>query len=177
MTGPTETIRTCLAKSFQFKGRATRSEFWWFAPVGLVIGLVGSWLGAASVDEREPLTLLLLAAATLASFTPLAAAGSRRLQDSGENGQDIFLPMMPLLFLTVFFSVVYHVSLGLFVTTLIAPPVGFLLAFFYWFALVAALVLAPLAGLFFLGPVIGQLLVASDPASNSYGPNPKEVHS
>lgn len=28
--GPLDAIKTCLAKSFQFKGRASRSEFWWF---------------------------------------------------------------------------------------------------------------------------------------------------
>jgi len=37
---PAQAIKTCLAKSFQFKGRVTRSEFWWFAPIGLTPVLI-----------------------------------------------------------------------------------------------------------------------------------------
>jgi uncharacterized membrane protein YhaH (DUF805 family) len=29
--GPMQSITTCLRKSFDFSGRATRAEFWWFA--------------------------------------------------------------------------------------------------------------------------------------------------
>ncbi|MEO0905038.1 MAG: DUF805 domain-containing protein, partial [Pseudomonadota bacterium] len=29
--GPLDAIKTGFAKSFEFKGRASRSEFWWFA--------------------------------------------------------------------------------------------------------------------------------------------------
>ncbi|MDD9855928.1 MAG: DUF805 domain-containing protein, partial [Gammaproteobacteria bacterium] len=28
--GPVDAIRTCLVKFFDFRGRASRSEFWWF---------------------------------------------------------------------------------------------------------------------------------------------------
>ena len=41
---PAEAIPICLVKSFQWKGRASRSEYWWFLPVG--IALPGTLLDA-----------------------------------------------------------------------------------------------------------------------------------
>ncbi len=35
--GPAQAIRTCYAKSLQSSGRASRSEDWWFLPVGLAL--------------------------------------------------------------------------------------------------------------------------------------------
>ncbi|MFQ1699304.1 DUF805 domain-containing protein [Loktanella agnita] len=41
--GPTQAIRTCLAKSFQFKGRASQAEFWWFAGALATVAFVFLW--------------------------------------------------------------------------------------------------------------------------------------
>ena len=38
--GPLDAIKTCLAKSFQFKGRASRAEFWWFACALFIITIL-----------------------------------------------------------------------------------------------------------------------------------------
>ncbi|MGL6211063.1 MAG: DUF805 domain-containing protein [Paracoccaceae bacterium] len=37
--GPLQSIKTCLVKSFQFSGRATRPEFWWFTLATIVLML------------------------------------------------------------------------------------------------------------------------------------------
>ena len=76
-------VRTCLQQKYMdFKGRASRSEFWWFVLVyvigAVIISLPGSYI----------LSLIY----GLAMFLPLSAAGARRLQDTGRNGMLIFVP-------------------------------------------------------------------------------------
>ena len=69
-----EAIRVCFIKYAEFNGRASRSEFWWFA---LFITLVGGALEYLS----QNLTAIFLIAVLL----PLLAAGTRRLRDSGKS--------------------------------------------------------------------------------------------
>lgn len=69
-----ESIRVCLVKYADFSGRASRSEFWWFA---LFVTLVTSAL--AYFGEA------LASAFLIAMLLPLLAAGARRLRDSGKS--------------------------------------------------------------------------------------------
>lgn len=69
-----ESIRICLAKYADFNGRASRSEFWWFA---LFVTLVT----AALMYFGEALASVFL----IAMLLPLLAAGTRRLRDSGKS--------------------------------------------------------------------------------------------
>lgn len=69
-----ESIRVCLAKYAEFNGRASRSEFWWFA---LFVLLVASALTYLS----ETLGSVFL----IAILLPLLAAGTRRLRDSDKS--------------------------------------------------------------------------------------------
>ena len=70
-----ESIRVCLSKYAEFNGRASRSEFWWFA---LFVTLVGSALAMV----HEVLSSIFL----IAILLPLLAAGARRLHDTGRSG-------------------------------------------------------------------------------------------
>lgn len=70
-----ESILVCLKKYAEFNGRASRSEFWWFA---LFITLVAS----AFTYIHQALASIFLIAVLL----PLLAAGTRRLNDSGKSG-------------------------------------------------------------------------------------------
>lgn len=70
-----EAIRVCFIKYAQFDGRASRSEFWWFA---LFVTLVAGAL--------EYLSQNLSAIFLIAVLLPLLAAGTRRLRDSGKSG-------------------------------------------------------------------------------------------
>ena len=70
-----ESIRVCFTKYAEFRGRATRSEFWWFM---LFVTLVASAL--LYVSEAWSNVFL------VAILLPLLAAGSRRLRDSGKSG-------------------------------------------------------------------------------------------
>lgn len=80
-----EAIRTCLRKYADFQGRASRSEFWWFA---LFVVLVTSALELA----HEILAGIFLIAVLL----PLLAAGARRLRDSGKDPWWLLFLLVPV---------------------------------------------------------------------------------
>ena len=69
-----ESIRVCLTKYADFNGRASRSEFWWFA---LFITLVS----AALVYVHQNLAYVF----QIAVLLPFLAAGARRLRDVGKS--------------------------------------------------------------------------------------------
>ena len=70
-----ESIRVCLTKYAEFNGKASRSEFWWFA---LFVTLVASALMYLSQNLSNVFMV--------ATLLPLLAAGSRRLHDTGKSG-------------------------------------------------------------------------------------------
>ena len=84
-----EAVKTCLKKSFVFKGRARRSEFWWWTLFSFIIGLVVSFV----TDEIPDDNLLLLLPFTLGVlvfciYLGIAnfAVSTRRLHDIGRSG-------------------------------------------------------------------------------------------
>lgn len=70
-------LATCLAKYADFKGRASRPEYWWFYLFTVLL----SW-GAMLVDHTQVLSMLV----SLALFLPSFAAGARRLHDTNRSG-------------------------------------------------------------------------------------------
>ena len=165
--GPSAAIRNGLSKSLSFRGRATRSEFWWFAPLGLIppiaLGASYSWW---PVDPRGIWRLGLLFLVSV----PLLAAGSRRLQDVGEEGHQIAYPFMPLL---MFWIIGVSLFLALHIPVLASWALvllfllGLVLLPVYLFALWASVMLA--------ASIVGLLLLPSEPGSNRYDPNPSEA--
>ncbi len=77
-----EAVQTCFSKYADFKGRAVRSEFWWFVLAYIIGAIIVSLLGIYILSLLYGLAL----------FLPLSAAGARRLQDTGRNGFLIFIP-------------------------------------------------------------------------------------
>lgn len=78
-------IKTCLCKYATFTGRAVRSEFWWFALLYAVIGMipkVGYYL-------------------TLAILIPYIAVAVRRLHDSNHCGWWILCPLYNIYLLII----------------------------------------------------------------------------
>lgn len=156
-------IRSGFAKSFQFKGRASRSEFWWFAPVAIVFSGTVTWVFATLRNHDYWSTNWIV---LFFALTPFWASGYRRMQDAGELGQDIFYPA------ALFFGIPLGLVSAFYAVGIVSPIIAFLLAMFVGLPLIAA-------GAFLIfvsvGPVIGQLLVPSEPGPNRFGPNPHEV--
>jgi DNA-binding CsgD family transcriptional regulator len=77
-------IRKCLTKYAEFNGRASRSEFWWFA-LFIVICISAFTLINETIGEVFLLAMML----------PLLAAGSRRLHDSGKSAWQLLYLLLP----------------------------------------------------------------------------------
>ncbi len=69
-----ESIFTCFRKSFDFRGRAQRAEYWWFAVFQIVLGLATSW------------SLILGSIVSWGLLLPILAVTARRLHDTGRTG-------------------------------------------------------------------------------------------
>jgi uncharacterized membrane protein YhaH (DUF805 family) len=93
-----EAIKTCLRKYAVFEGRASRSEFWWFAlayyaffllilPVLVVMGR-GSTLDKASNDNAvENVAAFVVGLALYVGLLlPIVSATVRRLHDTDRSG-------------------------------------------------------------------------------------------
>jgi hypothetical protein len=78
-------IKTCFTKYADFGGRATRSEYWWWA----LFTFVG-YVCAAVIDDR------LYAAFAIATLLPSIAVTARRLHDVGRSGWWQLLYFLPL---------------------------------------------------------------------------------
>jgi uncharacterized membrane protein YhaH (DUF805 family) len=81
-----ESIKTCFAKYAIFQGRASRSEYWWFA----LFIMLGS-MAASIVDAR------LSGLFTLGTLLPSLAAATRRLHDTGRSGWWQLVVLVPVL--------------------------------------------------------------------------------
>lgn len=100
----TEAVSTVLSKYATFSGRATRSEFWWyalflvvlFAVTQLIDGfLVGPMLGFGLGDGEagQPLTMLV----SLGLLLPNIAVAVRRLHDIGRTGWWVLIGLVPII--------------------------------------------------------------------------------
>lgn len=79
-------VQTCFKKYAEFNGRASRSEYWWFALAIFLISLV-----LATVSST--LTNLF----SLATLLPSLAVGARRLHDTDRSGWWQLLWIVPII--------------------------------------------------------------------------------
>lgn len=151
--GPVQAIKTCFAKSFQFSGRASRPEFWWFWLFDLLIFVfaffvIDLWLfgildtGFAFAPASGLINLLLI--------IPMTAVTMRRLHDCGWQG----LPA-PVAYGGIYVAP-YAFGMSHLDTSRWISPVETVSLFLYVVILIAA-------------------LFPGKRGSNFYGPNPNEV--
>ena len=94
----TESIKFCLSNYANFKGRASRSEYWYFALFGALVYFVSALL-----------LLELNVLAFLGLLIPTLAAAVRRLHDGGRSGSNLLWVLVPIGGIVVF---VWLVSAG-----------------------------------------------------------------
>ncbi|NOC46228.1 DUF805 domain-containing protein [Ruegeria sp. HKCCD7559] len=160
---PMQAISTGFRKTFVCSGRATRSEFWWFAPVALVLPIVTATQLKWQKAETWGIWQLFV---VMVACVPLLSAMSRRLQDTGEEGRQAFYPFMPLIILWLGYQVTYWLGLVLLAGS------GFGILFLGLFVIVlitAALLIGFITSALVAANVLGMMLVASDPQSNRFG--------
>ncbi len=81
MMNPVESVVTCIKKYFNFKGRARRSEFWWFALLIVLLNFLSTFLGFV-----VPAVSLVISICLILLFIPNVAALTRRLHDANHSG-------------------------------------------------------------------------------------------
>ena len=74
----TESIKTCYSKFFDFSGRASKSEYWWFQLYNLIIYLL--------IFVFQGDLQILVSIITVVNILPAVAAGVRRIHDSNKSG-------------------------------------------------------------------------------------------
>lgn len=102
-----ESVKTCFQKYVTFKGRARRSEYWWFCLLNFIAGIVTVVLDYQMDTINIELGLGALSGLyTLIVFLPGLAVSVRRLHDTGHSGWYYlltFIPILGALFLLYFF--------------------------------------------------------------------------
>ena len=86
-----DAVRTCFQKYVEFKGRASRPEYWWFFLSYAIVYVVGLII-VSSVKGLAFLLWIVL----LAYFLPLLAAAVRRLHDTGRSGWWYLIALIPI---------------------------------------------------------------------------------
>ena len=79
-----QSIAYCFSNYFNFNGRASRSEFWWFQLFALLLSVVGSVWDASMGDTSGNGMMYWIA--VIATFFPAIAVASRRLHDVNKSG-------------------------------------------------------------------------------------------
>ena len=120
--GFVEAIKTCFQKFANFKGRARRSEFWWFyllvcivncifyypisalmakktALINEGIGIAMSGGDTSAIEAQDPTTTIIVLCVVwgiigLVLFIPSLAAMVRRLHDTGKSGNLCWLYLL-----------------------------------------------------------------------------------
>ena len=103
-----EAIKVCFAKYSDFKGRASRSEFWWFFLVQLfyssVLGIAMNAVALSMIGASNVVGLMLTALAqmilTLVILVPYCAVGVRRFHDTNRSGEG-FVIAVTVIFLSM----------------------------------------------------------------------------
>jgi uncharacterized membrane protein YhaH (DUF805 family) len=79
-----------------FYGRASRSEFWWWFLVNVLVGGALSALSGNGTNHSNTFFSILSALWSLATLVPNLALSTRRLHDTNRSGFWIFLALIPV---------------------------------------------------------------------------------
>ena len=99
-----QSIQTCYKKFFDFSGRASKSEYWWFQLYTIII------YGMQFVFQGD--LVLVFSILVIANIIPLYAAGVRRLHDTDKSGWFVLISIIPILGLIIFFLLMGEGSKG-----------------------------------------------------------------
>ena len=93
-----QAVRSAIQQHYcDFNGRASRSEYWWFALFTLILSVIIQAFGVISSD----VSLYLSAIVNLALFLPGLSLDVRRLHDINKSGWYILLVLIPIVGLII----------------------------------------------------------------------------
>ena len=169
-----QAVRTCFAKYASFRGRASRSEYWYFVLFlflgTLALGLIDRLVFGTTLVETVPgyarveANGFMGSAFSLATLIPLISSGWRRMHDSGRSGLYLFYPVIVMIGIVSFMAFMVGlepVMAGDYAKIVTgASGVVMMIAAF-------VLLISPLL-------VLWWLARPSDPGPNAYGPPPAQ---
>lgn len=85
-----EAVRVCLLEYAVVRGRARRSEYWWFALFNVLVGI------AAALVDMALSTSVVETVVALALTVPSITVGVRRLHDIDRSGWWTLLVLVPV---------------------------------------------------------------------------------
>lgn len=95
--GFNEAVSTCFSKYVNFKGRARRSEYWWFYLFSIIIYLTTSLLAV----KPSIVTTIIFLVCIIAVFLPMLAVSVRRFHDINMSGWwagfEILIGLLPII--------------------------------------------------------------------------------
>ena len=99
-----ESIQTCYKKFFDFSGRASKSEYWWFQLYNAIIYVL------TFVFHGD--LVLLFSILIIVNLIPVYAVGVRRIHDSNKSGWLVLISLIPLIGLYIFVLLLQDGSKG-----------------------------------------------------------------
>ncbi len=102
-----QSIAYCFSNYFNFNGRGSRSEYWWFYLFATLCGFVGSVWDASMGDTSGSGFMYWLS--VIATFFPTIAAGSRRLHDVNKSG---WLQLLAITIIGIIPLIIWMASVG-----------------------------------------------------------------
>lgn len=85
-------VKTCLGKYATFQGRASRSEYWFFALFTLIVSVIAGIIDAGMGSEMGVVSAVI----TVALLLPGIAVAVRRLHDTDRSGWWYLIMLIPL---------------------------------------------------------------------------------
>lgn len=95
-----QSVSTVFSKYIDFNGRASRSEYWWFALFQIIVFGCLNILGAIFSGDSQSMpgcVYFIEGAYSLATILPSLGVTVRRLHDIGKGGGWIFIALVPFI--------------------------------------------------------------------------------
>ena len=93
---PIEAFSSAWQKSFNYSGKATRPEYWWFVLINAIIyGVLFAVASAVAASTENPILMGLVSIYAIAQIFPSLAVSVRRLRDSGKEWVWLFINFVP----------------------------------------------------------------------------------
>ena len=95
--GIQEAVSTCFAKYAGFEGRASRSEYWFWALFVFLVAVVLTLVGGIALGWESGGSGLLAGIFILVTILPGLAVTIRRLHDTDHSGWWFFIQLVPVI--------------------------------------------------------------------------------
>lgn len=172
----TEAVKTCFKKSFVFKGRARRSEYWWWVLfsflLGLVVSLVGGFIPTDNLWLAGIFSLIVILGSLYLAIAS-AAVNVRRLHDVGISGWWYGGTLIYILIWIIWITIeCFRVALNLNLAPNATPD---MVSNAILMQLIGKILITYIPYMIYSVVLLVFYCLDSKPGGNKYGDNPKGV--